>query len=134
MEELQTQRGIVQSLSSFRIPGKEDLEPAIKLESLHAISPDSPAHIVRALKDRARDARLRQATRTGKPSRTSADDQHSRGGRHHHVIAVGRMRKWNHAILASTARFFSLLAAGRIAQAVNLGIVMERVCQSGRKR
>ncbi len=66
MEELQIQRVIIQRLSSFRIPGKEDLEPAIKLESLHAISPNSPAYIVRALKERARDARLRQATRTGK--------------------------------------------------------------------
>jgi len=37
------------------------------------------------------------------------------------------MRKWNHVILASTARCFSLLAAGRIAQAVNLGTVVERV-------
>ena len=63
---------------------------------------------------------------------TSADAQHSKGGRHRHVIAVRRMRKWNHAILASTARFFSLLAAGRIAQAVKLDTVMERVCHSGR--
>ena len=82
-------------------PGKEDLEPAIKLESHHAISPDSPAHIVRALKDRARDARLRQATGTGKPRQTSADDQHLKGSRHLHVIVVRRMRKWNHAILAA---------------------------------
>jgi hypothetical protein len=134
MEELQTQRRIIQSLSSFRIPGKEDLEPAIKLESLHTISPDSPAHIVRALKDRARDTRLRQTTRTGKPCQTSADDQHSMGGSHHHVIVVGRMRKWNHAILASTARCFSLLTAERRAQAVNLDTVVEQVCHAGRKR
>jgi hypothetical protein len=56
-----------QACRSFRIPGKKDLEPAIKLESLHAIRPHSPPHIVRTLKNLACDARLRQTARTGKP-------------------------------------------------------------------
>ena len=126
MEWLQTQRGIVQRLLSFRIPGQEDLEPAIKLESLNAIRPDSPAHIVRALKDRACHTRLRQATRTGKPGETCANNQHSRGGRLHHVIVVGRIKKRKHARRTSTARCFSLLASGRRAQAVNLHRVVRR--------
>lgn len=127
IEGLQLQRGIVQRRARFRVSGQEDLEPAIKLESLNAIRSDSPAHIVRALKDRARDARLRQATRTGKPRETSTDNQHSRGGGHHRMTVIGRMRKWNHAILTGTARVFSLsLAAGRRAQAVHLNRVAER--------
>jgi len=111
IEGLQPQRGIVQRRARFRVSGQEDLEPAIKLESLNAIRPDSPAHIIRALKDRARDARLRQATRTGKPRETSAYDQHSRSGRHHHMIVVGKMMKWNHVRRIGTARVFSLFLA-----------------------
>ena len=71
IEGLQPQRGIVQCRARFRVSAQEDLEPAIKLESLNAISANSPAHIVRTLKNRARDARLRQATRTGKPRETA---------------------------------------------------------------
>ena len=73
IEGLQTQRGIVQRRARFLVSSQEDLEPTIKLESLNAISPNSPSHIVRTLKDRACDARLRQATRTGKPHETSPD-------------------------------------------------------------
>ena len=50
------------------------------------------------------------------------------------MIVVRRMRKWNHAILAHTTRCFSLFAAGRRAQAVNLDTVVERVCHTSRKR
>lgn len=71
IEGFQLQRGIVQCRARFRVSAQEDLKPAIKLESLNAISPNSPAHIVRTLKDRACDARLRQATRTGKPRETA---------------------------------------------------------------
>ncbi len=72
IEGLQLQRGIVQCRARFRVSGQEDLEPTIKLDSLNTISPNSPSHIVRTLKNRARDARLRQATRTGKPRETAA--------------------------------------------------------------
>ena len=134
IEGLQPQRGIVQCRARFRVSAQEDLKPAIKLESLNAISADSPAHIVRTLKNRASDATLRQATRTGKPRETSTDDQHSRSGRHHHMIVVGKMMKWNHVRQIGTARVFSLLlAAGRRAQAVHLNRVVERG-HAGRNR
>ena len=133
IEGLQPQRRIVQCRARFLVSGQENLEPAIKLESLNAISPNSPSHIVRTLKDRARDAGLRQATRTGKPRKTSTDNQHSRSGGHHHMIVVGKMRKWNPAILADTARVVSLLAAERRPQAGNLNKAVKPV-HSGRNQ
>ena len=121
---------------SCALPGIRSGRPetSIKLESLNAISADSPAHIARALKDRARDARLRQAMRTGKPRETCPDDQHSRSGRYHHMIVVGKMMKRNHVRQIGTARVFSLLlAAGRRAQAVHLNRVVKRG-HAGRNR
>ncbi len=50
------------------------------------------------------------------------------------MIVVGRMRKWNHAILTGTARVVNLLRAWRTAQASNLGTAVKPVYRSGRKR
>jgi hypothetical protein len=50
------------------------------------------------------------------------------------MIVVGKMRKWNPAILAGTARVVSLLAAERRPQASNLGKAVEPVYHSGRKQ
>ncbi len=76
MKRHELQCGIVQRLTRFWIAGKKNLKSAIELKSFDAISASTPPDAVRRFKNRAREARVRQTTRTSQSGKPGADNKY----------------------------------------------------------